>query len=130
MQLEAACGGDASPVALPFGRDSEGLWRTDWEPLLDIAADSNRSLAERARCFHLSLAQAIVDQARHFRHELGACRVGLTGGVFQNRVLTEATCRGLEAQGFSVLLAERVPSNDGGLSFGQVVEFAAGRTGH
>jgi hydrogenase maturation protein HypF len=73
----------------------------------------------------MTLARCVVDQACYFREVLGAGRVGLTGGVFQNRVLTEAACEGLAAQGFEVVLPTRVPCNDGGLSFGQVVEFAA-----
>ena len=129
MLLEAVSAGEASAVALPFRRDSSGLWRVNWEPLLKVAVDKSRPLAERSRCFHVSLAQCIVDQARHFREVLGVSRVGLTGGVFQNRVLTEAARRLLEADGFAVLVAERVPCNDGGLSFGQVVEFAGRRKG-
>jgi hydrogenase maturation protein HypF len=49
----------------------------------------------------------------------------LSGGVFQNRLLTETAGRGLQKEGFAVYLPVRVPCNDGGLSFGQVVEFAA-----
>jgi hydrogenase maturation protein HypF len=52
--------------------------------------------------------------------------VGLSGGVFQNRLLSERLVRELEARGFRVVLGERVPANDGGLSFGQVIEYAAG----
>jgi hydrogenase maturation protein HypF len=49
--------------------------------------------------------------------------VGLTGGVFQNRRLTEMATARLEALGFRVLLPERIPCNDGGLAFGQVAEY-------
>jgi hydrogenase maturation protein HypF len=49
--------------------------------------------------------------------------VGLTGGVFQNRRLTELATQGLAAKGFRVLLHERIPCNDGGLSYGQVAEY-------
>jgi hydrogenase maturation protein HypF len=49
--------------------------------------------------------------------------------VFQNRVLVEAASALLVADGFAVLLGERVPANDGGLAVGQVVEFAAAAAG-
>ncbi len=49
----------------------------------------------------------------------------LSGGVFQNRLLTEGTAARLEAAGLRVLLNERVPANDGGISFGQAAVAAA-----
>jgi hydrogenase maturation protein HypF len=49
--------------------------------------------------------------------------VGLTGGVFQNRLLSELAGERLAARGCRVLLAESVPCNDGGLSYGQVADF-------
>jgi hydrogenase maturation protein HypF len=49
-------------------------------------------------------------------------RVGLSGGVFQNRVLTERALSALEKLGFEVYLHESIPSEDGGVSFGQVIE--------
>jgi len=108
---------------LPLARDALGVWRSDWAPLLPMLTDSSMSLAERAACFHLSLAQVLIDQARHLRAQTGIRTVGLTGGVFQNRVLTEAAINQLEAAGFAVHLPRRIPVNDAGLSFGQVIEF-------
>jgi hydrogenase maturation protein HypF len=108
---------------LPLERDPDGIWRSDWAPLLPMLTDNDRSVAERAASFHLSLAQALVEQARQLRAETGIQSVGLTGGVFQNRLLAEASIGLLEAAGFAVHLPRRVPVNDAGLSFGQVIEF-------
>jgi hydrogenase maturation protein HypF len=110
-------------LALPLTRDPLGVWRADWAPLLPMLADTGLSVAERAARFHLSLAQTLVDQARQLREQTGIQTVGLTGGVFQNRMLAEAAIRQLEAAGFAVHLPRRVPVNDAGLSFGQVIEF-------
>jgi hydrogenase maturation protein HypF len=110
-------------VPLPLVRDSLGLWRTDWAPLLPMLGDNALSAAERASSFHLSLAQALAEQAIRLREEAGMQAIGLTGGVFQNRVLTEEAIRLLEAAGFSVHLPRRIPVNDAGLSFGQIIEF-------
>ena len=52
-------------------------------------------------------------------------RVGLGGGVFQNRVLTEQVHALLTAAGFEVLIPERLPVNDAAISYGQLVEATA-----
>ena len=124
MRLEAiadVAAGDA--VALPLERDPAGIWRSDWAPLLPMLTDITRPQAERAASFHLSLAQALVEQARQLRAQTGITSVGLSGGVFQNRLLAEAAIDRLRAAGFAVHLPQRVPVNDAGLSFGQVIEF-------
>jgi hydrogenase maturation protein HypF len=51
--------------------------------------------------------------------------VALTGGCFQNRLLTERAAQRLREAGFEVLLHRQVPTNDGGISLGQVAVAAA-----
>jgi len=124
MRLEAAAAGaEGQAIELPLDRDPAGIWRSDWAPLLPMLVDTALSIAERAASFHLSLVQALVDQAQQLRAQTGIQSVGLTGGVFQNRPLAEAAIHRLESAGFSVHLPQRVPVNDAGLSFGQVIEF-------
>ncbi|MEO7836382.1 MAG: hypothetical protein ABIS21_01925, partial [Acidimicrobiales bacterium] len=57
------------------------------------------------------------------RAELGT--VALSGGVFQNALLTDIVRRHLEADGLEVLIHEHVPPNDGGISVGQAAIAAA-----
>jgi hydrogenase maturation protein HypF len=45
----------------------------------------------------------------------------LTGGCYQNRLLTELTVARLRAAGFTAYWHQRVPPNDGGIAFGQAV---------
>jgi hydrogenase maturation protein HypF len=69
--------------------------------------------------FHRTLAQAIATACRHARDAGAPNTVVLTGGCFQNRLLTELTVAELAPSGFEVLLHRRVPANDGGLALGQ-----------
>jgi hydrogenase maturation protein HypF len=119
--LEAACDGDGEAIALPLSQ-SDGIWRSDWEPLLAPLQDAARSVAERAAMFHASLARALIDQAIAVRRQTGVARLGLTGGVFQNRVLSESVMKLARAAGFTVFIPQLVPCNDAGLSFGQLIE--------
>jgi hydrogenase maturation protein HypF len=48
----------------------------------------------------------------------------LTGGCFQNRLLTELAIARLAAAGGKVYWHQRVPPNDGGIALGQVMAAA------
>ena len=124
MCLEALCGSVDSPIALPLARDAGGIWRCDWAPLVATMLDTTRSAAARAGVLHASLARALCEQAFAVREQTGVGRVGLTGGVFQNRWLTERIDAQLTAAGFEVLLPAQLPVNDAAISFGQLIEAA------
>jgi hydrogenase maturation protein HypF len=128
MRLEALCEKLVSPVLLPLARDAMGLWRSDWAPLAAAMRDVSRTPAVRAARFHSSLARALCEQALAVRSDTGVARVGLSGGVFQNRVLTEQAHALLTAAGFEVLIPERLPANDAAISYGQLIEAAALQT--
>ena len=126
MLLEAACTEEAAhAIPLPLARNRQGLWETDWAPLLPFLMNQKLTVTERADGFHESLARALVAQANALREEHGELAVGLTGGVFQNRVLTERTLAALRENGFDVRLMHQVPCNDAGISYGQIVEVGA-----
>jgi len=59
------------------------------------------------------------------RAECGVSHLGLTGGVFQNRVLCERVLFDAQREGFTVHIPELLPCNDAGLSFGQIIEASA-----
>ncbi len=113
---------DAPP--LPMHRDPDGLLRLDWEPLVDLLLEAGRSPASSAVAFHATLAATVAAVAEEVRRATGTGQVGLTGGVFQNALLTELAHASLSRKGFEVCLAEQVPCNDGGLSYGQIIELA------
>lgn len=123
--LEAMCADAAEPLSLPLSRRADGVYESDWSPLLDVLADARQSQAERAAIFHATLAALVLAQARALRAEHGVSTVGLTGGVFQNRRLCEAVLHIAERDGFAVHMAQRLPCNDASISFGQLVEVGA-----
>jgi len=122
MWLEARAAAAGEFPELPLRQDDQGVTRIDWAPLLESSTDARRSVGERASAVHLALADAIARVALQQRERSGATIAGLTGGVFQNRLLTELAAAGLERHGFRVLLPGQVPCNDGGLAYGQVAE--------
>jgi hydrogenase maturation protein HypF len=71
------------------------------------------------------MAYLVLEQAQTVRDEHGVNQVGLSGGVFQNRFLTEQVIDLLSGDGFNVQLPEMLPVNDAALSFGQAAELAA-----
>ena len=71
------------------------------------------------------MARVVLDQALAVRSQTHYDAVGLSGGVFQNRRLTERVAALLAEAGIDVRLHEGMPANDGGLCFGQAVEAAA-----
>jgi hydrogenase maturation protein HypF len=92
----------------------------DWAPLIsavmaDVGGGVARSLI--AARFHNALVNWILEVAVH----AGLKQVVLSGGVFQNRYLTERSAAALESRGFEVYTHQRVPPNDGGIALGQVV---------
>jgi hydrogenase maturation protein HypF len=126
MKLEAAAAQHheiLDPISLTLVQNEAGLWQNDWSPLLPMLRDQTLTSTERAACFHASLAQALLDQALHLCEQQNIADVGLTGGVFQNRLLTETAKALLEQHGFRVHLPQRVPVNDAGVCLGQVMEF-------
>ncbi len=89
-------------------------------PLVRALATSGDGVGARAHAFHVALATASADLAAAAAGRQRRTTVGLTGGVFVNRVLLEATSAALAARGLEVLVHRRVPANDGGLALGQV----------
>ncbi len=122
MLLEACAEGKRAPLALPLVERGDEPMEIDWAPLLPMLLDAHRTVAERSAIFHASLGAVIAAIAQRLGQKFLIRDVGLTGGVFQNRLLTELTAKHLTAGGFRVRLAEQLPCNDGGLCYGQIID--------
>jgi hydrogenase maturation protein HypF len=113
---------DSLPGSAPVG--ARPALVLDWEPMLDAVLEDIRRGVPRgviSARFHNGLVRAAVNVAA----VVGEERVALSGGCFQNRLLTERLAAALEGAGHTVLLHAQVPPNDGGVSLGQIVVAAA-----
>ncbi|MUN39656.1 carbamoyltransferase HypF [Actinomadura litoris] len=129
MRLEAAAAGhgDAAPLAWRLAR-RDGLWVYDGAATLrDVleARSSGEPPGAIAAAFHHTLAAVTAALCERAGEETGVRTVCLSGGVFQNRALETAVRAALGGAGFEVFAGERVPVNDGGVSYGQAVVAAA-----
>jgi hydrogenase maturation protein HypF len=130
MQFEALAAthgrfDDARVIRLSLSR-ADDVYSADWSALIPMLMDGSTPLAERAAHFHVSMAYCVLQQAMQIRENTSINYVGLGGGVFQNRVLTEKCIALLHKNGFEVTLPALIPVNDAGISFGQIVEHAYG----
>ncbi len=93
----------------------------------DLAARTDPATV--AARFHSGVARATAGACARIAGQAGLDTVVLGGGVFQNRLLLEETARRLEAESLRVLIPERLPPNDGAVSYGQAAVAAAAFAG-
>jgi hydrogenase maturation protein HypF len=128
-ELEALC--DPSETAayrLGLVRDDDGRLVLDArETVVEAARDcaAGVPVARIAARFHNGVATATTAACIRLAGERGLDTVVLSGGSFQNRVLLERVAGDLRHAGVRVLVPERLPPNDGGISFGQAAVAAA-----
>lgn len=124
MELEAVAEASA-PLNYAFELTTSGEpWLIQSAPVIRAVV---RDVADRqpvsriAGAFHQAVATMIVDVAARLSRASGVRTIALTGGVFQNIVLTEAAVAGLSAAHLNVFTHRQVPCNDGGLALGQAL---------
>jgi hydrogenase maturation protein HypF len=95
----------------------------DTRPIVSaICADVRRgtSVARVSRRFHSTIVRLVESVCVLVRERTGLATVVLTGGVFQNAILSTGVEARLCGLGFRVYRHRRVPPNDGGLCLGQL----------
>jgi hydrogenase maturation protein HypF len=133
MRLESACAdslnervtGTASTSGQPPAGmkcvldDRDGILCLDWRGLVREIVTGiriGRSASALSQAFH----QAIADMVASVVERFGGYKVVLSGGCFQNRILTEMIVRQLKLKSRDVLTHGKIPPNDGGLAAGQI----------
>ncbi len=120
MELEAKIKGgeDSGQYEIPILTRS-GFFIADWQPMIEsllLDARSGMDMGVICARFHNALASLLVELAGL----AGLKRVALSGGCFQNLYLLETTVKKLQGKNHEVFWQHRVPTNDGGLTLGQL----------
>lgn len=104
-------------------KDDDHMYVVDYLPMLiDLLKDIKRKItsSEISAKFHNTIINITVEMANAIREEFKINIVILSGGVFENRYILTNTYRRLKEQGFQVFFNEKIPTNDSGISLGQV----------
>ena len=122
-EAELAKRGHINPPSLPFLiTEEDDVLKLDPKPFFEVSVrymDSEKTGA-LALSFHHAAAEGIAEICDRLRSRYHISEVALSGGVFQNTVLTERTITLLRERGFRVYINRLVPPGDGGLSLGQI----------
>ncbi|WP_456401288.1 carbamoyltransferase HypF [Persephonella sp.] len=87
----------------------------DFRPIFFDLIDDRSEVDVKISRFFNTLAQIVYKISEDFQD----IKLGLTGGVFQNKPLTEKIINLIGEE--KILLQKKVPPNDGGISLGQLV---------
>lgn len=124
MRLEAAISGHDDDF-YPFTISSDTILLDEMFHAIVRELRFAGAAAISAR-FHNTIARIILHVCLEIRKETGLNKVVLSGGVFQNKYLLEKSLYLLTVNRFRTYTNHIVPSNDGGISLGQLA-IAAGR---
>lgn len=105
-----------------FEFQSNEILIIDWKKIIEgIINDVEKEISKGmiSAKFHNTLCEIIVQVAKHFNMQ----KVLLSGGCFQNVYLLERTIKRLKDENFQVYWHQRIPTNDGGISFGQIAAY-------
>ncbi|MFH0886802.1 MAG: Sua5/YciO/YrdC/YwlC family protein, partial [bacterium] len=83
--------------------------------------NAGMGIVEISTRFHNTIAWIVAYMAEEIKNSYNLDKVVLSGGVFQNKYLTERTLEYLDKFGFSAYIHHKVPCNDGGISLGQAI---------
>ncbi len=128
VELEGMCeAGEGGRYEMPMLGDDDRLVLDPRPALRAVLADLDRGRGPGlvAARFHETLALGTAEACAVLAAEHALDTVVLSGGVFQNRRLLERLAELLTATGLRPLTPQRLPPNDGGISFGQAAVAAA-----
>jgi hydrogenase maturation protein HypF len=106
-------------AAYPLPLSDTTPLEADWEPLIR-AVQSDRDAGETVARISARFHNALADLAVAIAQRWGGAGVVLTGGCFQNALLTERVEARLLESDFKVYTHREVPPGDGGIALGQL----------
>lgn len=133
IRLEAAArrATDQDLPEVPFTvAERQGCLFIDWTPAvqaISVLPREERMKPAWALAFHEAVVRAAEAMINYGFSRVGGTSVGLSGGVFMNRLLNERLVPRLERCGLTVLRHAVTPPGDGCIALGQAV-IAGGRT--
>lgn len=131
IEMEALLKRDFS-MAKPFKYDLQernGCLEMDYRPLISelvlLLNEPIANIVELSRRFHSTVVDMIGEVCQHLAERSGIKQIVLSGGVFCNEFILINALNCLETLGLKPYCHQSVPTNDGGISLGQVVIAAA-----
>ncbi|GJH13228.1 hypothetical protein CBA19CS11_30340 [Caballeronia novacaledonica] len=107
----------------------DGCLEVDYRPIVRevvrLLQASGADIAELSRRFHSTVVDIIGEMCARLVERFGVDQIVLSGGVFSNEFVLVNALACLESHGFKPYCHQLVPTNDGGISLGQVVVAAA-----
>lgn len=123
--------GEAAMRLQALAERSTKIFRTNFATTAEIFSEvvsrrlNGEDVCDVAKFFHAALAEWIADTCRELSLSAGIATVALSGGVFQNSLLTSLTVDSLCKRGLNVLRHAMIPPNDGGICMGQALHARA-----
>lgn len=104
-------------------KEANGIFNIQYKSIIKgILGDIQKKelISKISSKFHNSLIKASCDLVCKLREKEHIDKVVLSGGVFENHYLLKGIYINLIKQGFKVFYNEQIPTNDEGISFGQL----------
>lgn len=123
VMLEMAAG-ETVEKNYPFKIVGDKEYVVDTAPIISLIVEDmrrNTPVKTISRRFHETVARITVELADTIRLEEEVDSIVLSGGVFQNRIISSRVKRLAEEKGLKTFFNNIVPTNDGGISLGQAV---------
>jgi hydrogenase maturation protein HypF len=128
VELETtAAASDVKPYPFEFKKEKT-IYQISTSAIIQAVVDDlskGTHVSAISYRFHITLIRLFADLCKAIRSDTGCPRVVLSGGVFQNAVLLSGLTKTLLENGFKIYSHSKIPTNDGGISFGQAAIAAA-----